>query len=487
MTDNGSGRDVTIPSVLLNKDDSELFKKTIMERNQTMRVEMKFLPLQDALSGATGRPDQEEHVFPSLRKKSVVAATTTKSKPVSQKKRVVLDLWMTPVDPVTRAFLLRFQPLALAIGSQQIEIRPHMYIFPGIKSGCTETRYWDDDPCYKLCTNHGRYCAADPPAQGESSCNQTLSGIATGAHVVEESLRQLCILSQDNEAQRIFKDETVEGTVGASTTNRRNLWLQYIVEFYQTCLDQWNYLSITHASCQEGIFEKVGILKDSIDRCMADSGGVSANVINNKLEREILDQTTLHISALPTLYVNTVRFDRPHLSAQDVFLQVCRLLSDEHGLNGPAICSSSCHLCPNVTSCLANGGKCPVSLPKNKKTVLWSSSSSPAVSFGDQRSTPSKNGGVSLYTFVSSLLLLFIWIVVLAMGQYHRARAEARDQVLAIFTDYVLLRDEEDDTSADSNDNDNNNSERGQAHNEPRDNDCSVSLDRASQEPLVVP
>ena len=60
---------------------------------------------------------------------------------------------------------------------------PHMYVYDGVRSHCKGTP--TDSFCFNLCTKNGRYCATDPD-------NDLEKGVS-GADVVTESLRRLCI------------------------------------------------------------------------------------------------------------------------------------------------------------------------------------------------------------------------------------------------------------------------------------------------------
>lgn len=78
-----------------------------------------------------------------------------------------------------------------------------------------------------------RYCAADPDGRGP----------ATGAQVVEEDLRQLCI---------------------HKTTP--DLWWEYVMKFDENCID----IQVVE-ECSRELMEKVGIQKIKIDECVEDS------------------------------------------------------------------------------------------------------------------------------------------------------------------------------------------------------------------------
>ena len=144
MADDGSGSDISIPSFLIFKQDADPIKD-VLKQNSQVRVEMKF---------AVPNPDS----------------------------RVEYDLWTTPKDVVSREFQKSFLKAAVALG-QDAKFTPHMYVYDGVKAGCQGA--FGEDECMNLCTNEGKYCTNDPDEDLESG--------ASGADVVAESLRRLCI------------------------------------------------------------------------------------------------------------------------------------------------------------------------------------------------------------------------------------------------------------------------------------------------------
>merc|ERR1712232_331061 len=144
MADDGSGADISIPSFLMFKHDADAVKDELqMDR-----------PVQIEMAWSLPKPDD----------------------------RVEYDLWTVPTDVVSHEFLKNFKVIAKALGDKAY-FTPHMYIYDGIKSHCQGND--GENFCYNLCTNNGRYCATDPD-------NDLDKGIS-GADVVKESLRRLCI------------------------------------------------------------------------------------------------------------------------------------------------------------------------------------------------------------------------------------------------------------------------------------------------------
>ena len=144
MADDGSGKDISIPSFLMFKTDADQVKKELMDDH----------PVQLEMSWSLPSPDD----------------------------RVEYDLWTVPSDPVSKSFLKSFKPFAKALGDRAY-FTPHMYVYDGDRTHCRGND--GESVCYNLCTNNGRYCATDPD-------NDLDKGIS-GQDVVRESLRRLCI------------------------------------------------------------------------------------------------------------------------------------------------------------------------------------------------------------------------------------------------------------------------------------------------------
>jgi len=144
MADDGSGSDISIPSFLMFKQDSDPVIEAL-KGNKTVRMEMAWaLPTPNTV--------------------------------------VEYDLFTTPTDTVSRSIQESFKIAAEALG-QQAKFSPHMYIYDGVKAGCVSED--GQNECYNLCTNNGRYCATDP--------DDDLDSGISGADVVKESLRRVCI------------------------------------------------------------------------------------------------------------------------------------------------------------------------------------------------------------------------------------------------------------------------------------------------------
>jgi hypothetical protein len=125
MTDpSGSAGDITIPSFLVGKIDSDAFKAELIA-DHPVHVEMSWgLP----------RPDG----------------------------RVEYEIWTKPFEAAGQQLLLSWAPIAKALGNRA-SLTPHIALSLETIKGCQKGGIWDDfgeagGMCTLSCTNGGRYC-----------------------------------------------------------------------------------------------------------------------------------------------------------------------------------------------------------------------------------------------------------------------------------------------------------------------------------------
>lgn len=141
VADDGSGHDVSIPSVMMHKADAQ--------------------PIKDALA-----------------KKEPVVAELAWHWP-KHEHNATIEYWYTPNSLTSAEFLGNFSTVIKALGDRLI-FKPHHHILDGADMACHGKAEKKEDPCYNLCTNNGRYCAIGH------------HGVA-GKDVVIESLRRMCV------------------------------------------------------------------------------------------------------------------------------------------------------------------------------------------------------------------------------------------------------------------------------------------------------
>jgi len=341
MADDGSGSDITIPSFLMFKKDADEVKAELRANNM-VQIEMTWkLP----------RPDD----------------------------RVEYDLWTVPTEIASRDFFKDFKSAALKLGDRAY-FSPHMYIYDGIKSGCQGPN--GVNQCYNLCTNNGRYCATDPD-------NNLDKGIS-GADVVRESLRRICIWKHYGEADGIGKE-----------------WWDYVNEFMDRC-DTPDYFS--NYDCIQDVYKQSQIDARVVDQCMRDSGGLDSDKNNAFLDAEIDIQQRRGVVILPTVFVNTAAL-RGQLSMTNVFTAICAGYLEG---TEPVICEK-CDGCSKKKSCVTNGY-----CKEHRKSVPFN-------------------------IFILSLLAVVGVLVGVGAMYYRKSQEEMREQVRGILAEYMPLEDQEGD------------------------------------------
>ena len=209
--------------------------------------------------------------------------------PPQQTDSVDYQIWTTPKDVVAAPFLKSFKDVAVALNGTA-HFTPQMYIYDGVATGCTQ----GGNSCYNLCTNRGRYCATDPD-------NDLDRGIS-GADVVLESLRRICIWKSYGEADGVGVE-----------------WWDYVSEFMFRCD---NEAFFSHEACLNDVYEAANIDGSLISACMRDSGGLEADQTNTLLDQTLQMQQKSGVVVLPSVIVNSVSL-RGRLDVSNVLEAIC--------------------------------------------------------------------------------------------------------------------------------------------------------------------
>lgn len=346
MADDGSGSDISIPSFLMFKQDADVVKAEVMA-NHPVRIEMTW---------ALPNPDD----------------------------RVEYELWTTPTDVISKDFQKDFKEAAVALG-ERAYFTPQMYIYDGVRSGCQDENGEND--CYNLCTNNGRYCATDPD-------NDLDEGIS-GADVVKESLRRMCIWDLYGK----------EDGVGAP-------WWDYVNEFMFRCNTAKFFSS---KKCFTDAMGHAGIDADGIDKCMRKSGGTKEDVENSFLDGQLTAKDTSGVVILPAMYVNRVSI-RGSLEFPVVFKAICAGYASG---TIPSVCTT-CSGCSDQKTCITNGycGSKQIQESVSKSHLLYAM------------------GGMALVFFVLSFI------------QHRRYQSQMQAQVKGIIAEYMPLESNQDQNTA---------------------------------------
>jgi len=345
MANDGSGGDIAIPAMLMSKHDADSIKKEMIENNQNIQLQMGW---------TMPKPDD----------------------------RVEYELWSVPSEHVSKDFQKNWKYIAPKF-DKHIYFTPRQYIYDGV----TMCRSEGANLCYNLCTNSGRYCALDP--------DEDLDSGISGADVVTESLRRICIWEQYG------KDDGIG----------IKYW-SYINEFLDKCDTPESFSKL---DCVYGVFKSAKIDGDKINKCMSDSGGTIGNKENTLLNTEIKAQVERNVIFLPTFFVNEVAL-RGSTTSDNVMNAICAGFLDG---TAPDICDK-CSVCADKVECVKNDGVC---------------SGSSGYSSGDD------SGGISKRIFGFTLLTMCSMFGVIAYIHWKKTREDMRDEVRGILSEYMPLED----------------------------------------------
>ena len=218
----------------------------------------------------------------------------------SQKNNIVLTLtfdvqksqnleyafWLSTSNRNSFKLVREFEPYYGRI-SDKSKFVPHYNIW--VCEVCARNNFTLDTP--DNCISGGRYCCIDPDGRGP----------ATGAQVVLEDLRQICIY-------RTHPD----------------LWWKYMIKFDIECIE----IQVVE-DCSKKIMKEVDIDAEKVDNCFKDSF-LTSNKINYETDDNwiLMNETKLIrqmcIQFWPTVTVNNVSY-KGNLEGKNVFEAVCSL------------------------------------------------------------------------------------------------------------------------------------------------------------------
>lgn len=284
MGDDGSGGDVSIPSLIVSKYDAD-------------RLGDCYLTADD----------------PSRAGNTVTGVVCGEGKPIvvsmawdmpSPDGNVEWDLWTNSDSDA--AFKSKFATTARAL-ELSTTFTPHYFLWDGVRWGCTK----DGLKCSSQCTHEGRYCNPDPD-------NDLEKGVS-GADVVRENLRQLCVWQQANEGRAGAAES---GPGAASVGPGGAAWWEYASAFAALCHGGTTADPDTfNEACSKRVHDSIdGLTWSATQLCVEASNREDGS--NALLELEIKSRTDKGILVLPTAVVNNV-VQRGSITPTTVLTTIC--------------------------------------------------------------------------------------------------------------------------------------------------------------------
>jgi len=196
--------------------------------------------------------------------------------------------------------------------------------------------------CQKDCINQGRYCSPGFRLLKDESNSKPNDVplteddylVYTGADIVTENLRQLCI------------------HYAATQMSKPWLWWEYVSQFAERCSMRNGSFG---KSCSKSVSSKLGIDSKTIDSCVGD---VDANAENDALQAELAfeqdkeDSGRGAVRILPTIVINTNQY-RGHLDSLSILGAICSGFKES--TEPPEYCLTNQ---VQVNECNQNNGGC---------------------------------------------------------------------------------------------------------------------------------
>jgi len=411
MKDDGTGRSITIPSILVKQTIGEAIKQKVDAHHDTNSQAVR-MSLHWSVPSKTGD--------------------------------VRWDLWTDSADSQARPFKQSFGPVLSMLGVKSI-FTPRYYVADGVRYGCHKPDGSEDDDCERdeRCIHKGRYCKEDP---------DELSRGLKGRQILYEDLRQLCLFKILNETDYAAEPPVID---------RRLRWFNYTVKYEEDCgkKEDWG------AACSKRTQGNIGLSRkeqDDIQKCFEDSGASGnedgqEDVENGLLKAQLEEIRDEGVFVMPSANVNRKPYYGALACPLPVDLQTCGLLE--------VVCASF-NDTSDITACKTSPG-CPLGQVRDECQVCdgngescfdcrgtrfgdWSKDLCGECKANDDPSRKEKGGcgGVPAWGIV---MIVFVCVSVVGAGVYFymkRQQTVLRDDIDNLLKQYLPLEGE----NADAND-----------------------------------
>lgn len=398
MGDDGSGGDVSVPSLIISRWDGDRLADCYLTADDQSRAD-----------------NTKSGVVCGAGKPIVVSMAWDMPSPDGN---VEWDLWTNSDSDAS--FKVKFTSTARAL-ELSTTFTPHYFIWDGVRWGCTK----DGLRCASQCTHEGRYCNPDP----DSDLEQGVSG----ADIVRENLRQLCVWQQAAAGAG-----AAESGPSASDAPGGGAWWEYASAFAEECHggsvadpDTFN------EACSKRVHAGVeGISWGATQRCVEDSNRDDGS--NALLEAEIESRMDKGILALPTAVVNNV-VQRGAITPTTVLTTICSgfleatepelcRCVESHTLQDAAACAEA----QEMAECSKEEVYC-----EGLKACAASQEDCAALAKARAASTPTLSvGGIIAITFSAVALVAFG-----GLAYWRNEKKKVRNEVREILQQYMPLEE----------------------------------------------
>ena len=292
LADDGSGADIVIPAVMLPKQEAD---------DIVNYFRCGKLPIQ-------GRP-QTCAWSPDWSQEAMVQASLEYTVP-NPDDRVEWELWSNSGDncgakcDAQKGFIRDF-----ASAAKTLEQGGYTQFTPHYVTWLCPPEAVHEDFCVKQCINNGRYCCPDPDDDFDAGFS--------GADVVEQNLRTLCVFREANATAQPWK------------------WWDYVTEFESKCTMALG--TFNDVTCAEAILFALNLDVDAVRNCVGDPAANEQNaVLENEQMSQLDDGQRGDITILPTVVINERQY-RGKLSREAVLRTLCAGFGEGQT---PELCSS---------------------------------------------------------------------------------------------------------------------------------------------------
>eukprot|EP00475_Leptophrys_vorax_P044815 TRINITY_DN9109_c0_g1_i1.p1 TRINITY_DN9109_c0_g1~~TRINITY_DN9109_c0_g1_i1.p1 ORF type:complete len:515 (-),score=142.41 TRINITY_DN9109_c0_g1_i1:644-2188(-) len=363
MADDGKGKNVQVPSMIIRKSDGDTIKEALSDGTIVVVTMRWRLPNPDGV--------------------------------------VDWSLWTSSYDSTASELKSSFEDVMASMGDS-VRFTPHYFFLDGLLYGCDQEQ---GTACGNQCVGSGKYCAVDP--------EHNLTGGISGADVVRENLRQVCVWRNVN------------------STGNPMLWWRYVNQFQRECANANDF----NFDCSQRVMKSLGINIDIISQCVEASGGYAdqSTQRNSLIDKELDARREMGVYLLPTMIAENVPFQGSMNCPTPVSLTECDALnficSGYPQGGAPDACHSAdgCPLHQSRDAC----GNCVAKDSPDRKT-----DSSQCTS--ENMSTGVSAGGV--------VGIVFLMTTIVALGFFYlhrRSQASMRRELADIMAQYVPLGNEE--------------------------------------------
>eukprot|EP00474_Spongospora_subterranea_P008674 CRZ09132.1 hypothetical protein [Spongospora subterranea] len=371
--------------VIISNNDDELPDHVVLEDANSNYIHSTIIKKSDA-----------SKIFDYFGKGPGKSVEVTFEVGLEKSDTVSIVLQTSTFDRDTTKLLVKLGEAFGPLQSQKkMSIEHHYRLVNGSYYDCVT----DSKHCGNQCTNSGRYCAQDP--------NDDLNSGASGADIVRETLRRICIHQHTN------------------TTNPQFFW-DYLAKFSDNCFASNNITK----ECSKDVSDKIdSTIFPRLKQCVDESGGTeSESKSQNKLIEGEMKITSYHY--LPPIKINGFYYYGSNECSFDDGAQTCPLLNQVCGSftdsSLPDICrlSGGCGLGKGRDAC----GHCmEFSSPNFVKDV---------------KDCYTGVNGVSIATVIVLISLCVVFMSGIAVVIHRRSTATMRDDLRSIMSQYVPLESE---------------------------------------------